>query len=73
MSEDCSQVELFTALLRTVNQDGTGKYSKRIDFLMDDFAMWTRSLTLDELKNIFIPGRSSASLDSVIRRSGGAK
>ena len=73
MSEDCSLVELFTALLRTVNQDGTGKYSKRIDFLMDDFAMWTRSLTLDELKNIFIPGRSSASLDSVIRRSDGAK
>jgi hypothetical protein len=73
MSEDSSKVELFTDLPWTINQDGSGKYSKRIDFLMDDFAMWTRNLTLDELKQIFILGRSGASLNSVINRQKEAK
>lgn len=73
MSEDSSKVDLFTDLPWTINQDGTGKYFRRMNFFMDDFAMWTRSLTLAELKNIFILGRTGASLSSVIRRDNAGK
>ena len=66
MCESSKNLQLFTALPWTINQDGTGTYRKRIDFQLDDFAMWTRSMTIDEIKNIFILGRTGADLKKLI-------
>ena len=67
MTADCADLEFFNDLPWMINQDGTGKYSRRINFLLDDFAMWTRGMTLNEIKNIFIYGRSGASLDKMLK------
>lgn len=49
----------------TINPDIPGK---RSDFQMDDFAVWNRSLTIDEIKNIFISGTGGISIGDLIRK-----
>ena len=67
MTGDFNKIRPFTDMPWNINQDGTGKYPGRIDFQMDDFALWNRALSIDEIKHIFISGTGGIPLSGAVR------
>ena len=55
------------ALPFCIGQDGTGHYAKTFNGDIDDFALWTRSLTRDEIRRIFDAGRQGAELGDLLK------
>ena len=68
MAEDCSGTQLFTSLPWTINPNGASPRQFHLDFQMDEFALWTRSLDLSDLRKIFQAGRSGISLEHLLRK-----
>ncbi len=49
-----------------IGQDGTGNYGKKFVGGVDDFALWTRSLTHEEIRSIYSHGRSGMCLGDML-------
>ncbi len=50
-----------------IGQDGTGAYGKKFVGDVDDFALWTRGLSHQEVKRIYEAGRSGVDLGDLIK------
>ena len=62
MNEKIDGLDVISSMPWTIGQDGTGKYSRKLECIIDDFAFWTRGLDMSELKNIFDNGRKGLPL-----------
>ena len=50
-----------------IGQDGTGGYSKPFAGGVDDFALWTRSLSHDDIRRIYECGRAGMELGDLLK------
>ena len=66
MTDKCSDLAILSEFPWTIGQDGTGKYKFKLDFDLDDFAFWNRSLSLFELKKIFDAGRKGHPIKEIL-------
>ena len=57
---------LKTGLPFCIGQDGTGAYSKKFVGGVDDFALWTRGLSHDEIRRIYEYGRAGMELGDLL-------
>ncbi len=55
-----------TGLPICIGQDGTGNYPCIMNGDIDDFALWTRALSLEDIKSIYEAGRQGLSLGDVL-------
>ena len=56
-----------TGLPFCIGQDGTGGYGKKFVGGVDDFALWTRGLTHDDIRRIHDAGRKGHDLGSLVK------
>ncbi|MBO7654118.1 MAG: hypothetical protein J6U40_04280, partial [Kiritimatiellae bacterium] len=49
-----------------IGQDGTGEYSKKFVGAVDDFALWTRGMTHEEIRSIYECGRAGMPLADLL-------
>ena len=63
---DATDVILSTGLPFCIGQDGTGKYGAPFEGDVDDFALWTRSLSHDDVRKIYEAGRKGISLGELL-------
>ena len=66
IAEDASAINLKTGLPFWIGQDGTGKCKVSLAGDVDDFALWTRALTREEVRRIHDEGRKGNSLGSMV-------
>lgn len=66
MSERIDGLTVAASMPWTLGQDGTGKYSVKLECKMDDFALWTRGLEMSELKTVFEQGCKGIPLKEII-------
>ncbi|MBR0067939.1 MAG: alkaline phosphatase family protein, partial [Kiritimatiellae bacterium] len=66
IAEDASALVLKTGLPFWIGQDGTGKCKVSLKGDVDDFALWTRSLSRDEIRRIHDEGRRGNALGSLL-------
>ncbi|MBQ9429915.1 MAG: alkaline phosphatase family protein [Kiritimatiellae bacterium] len=57
VADDLSDIALNTGLPFFLGQDGTGKYRHPFVGDIDEFSLWTRALTHEEVRRIFESGR----------------
>ena len=50
-----------------IGQDGTGNYDKKFVGKVDDFALWNRALSKDDIQRIYEFGRSGAGLGELLK------
>ena len=50
-----------------IGQDGTGRYGCTYNGFIDDFALWTRTLSHDDVKRIYEAGRKGLALGDCCR------
>ena len=62
IAEDATAINLKTGLPFWIGQDGTGKCKVWMKGDMDDFALWTRSLSHEDVRRIHNAGRRGESL-----------
>ena len=58
---------LATGLSFCIGQDGTGNYDKKFVGDVDDFALWTRGLTHDDIRRIYECGRAGSPLGDLLK------
>ncbi|MBO4286792.1 MAG: alkaline phosphatase family protein [Kiritimatiellae bacterium] len=56
MSENVAKIALATGLPFCLGSDGTGTYKSRFSGGIDDFALWTRTLSHDDVRRIYKAG-----------------
>ncbi len=66
IAEDASALVLKTGLPFWIGQDGTGKCKVSLKGDVDDFALWTRALTREEVRRIHDAGRKGHDLGSML-------
>ena len=49
-----------------LGQDGTGKYPAAFNGDIDDFALWTRSLSYEDVRKIYEAGRNGIPLGDLL-------
>lgn len=67
MAEEASALKLETGLPFYVGQDGTGRYPKTLKADIDEFALWTRGLTHEDVRRIYESGRKGAALGELLK------
>jgi hypothetical protein len=67
ISDDAGAIALTTGLPFWIGQDGTGRCKVAFEGAVDDFALWTRSLSRDEVRRIYEAGRRGEPLSALIR------
>ncbi len=67
ISDDAGAIALKTGLPFWIGQDGTGRCKVSFEGAVDDFALWTRSLSRDEVRRIYEAGRRGEPLSALIR------
>ena len=67
IADEAKALKLATGLPFCIGQDGTGRYGSTFVGGVDDFALWTRALTRDEVRRIYEAGRQGTSLGDLIR------
>ena len=58
---------LATGLPFCIGQDGTGNYDKKFVGDVDDFALWTRGLSHDDIRRIYECGRAGSPLGDLLK------
>lgn len=58
-------MKLKTGFPFVIGQDGTQRCRVALTGDIDDFALWTRSLTHDEIRRIYESGQKGASLGEI--------
>lgn len=66
IADEAKALELASGLPFFVGQDGTGNYQRRFAGDIDDFALWTRHLPLEDIRRIYEAGREGRSLGSLL-------
>ncbi|MBQ9431217.1 MAG: alkaline phosphatase family protein [Kiritimatiellae bacterium] len=67
VSGQFSAATLASGLPFYIGQDGTGNYSKHFVGEVDDFALWTRGLSHDDIRRIYECGRSGMDLGDLLK------
>ena len=67
IAEDASALALKTGLPFWIGQDGTGTCKVSLTGDVDDFALWTRTLTREEVRRIHDEGRKGRALGTLIK------
>lgn len=67
ISEDFTGLKFITGLPFYIGQDGTGRYNSCFNGYVDDFALWTRTLSHDDIRRIFESGRKGCELSELLR------
>ena len=62
MSENAAEIALATGMPFHVGNDGTGRYKCRFAGDFDDFALWTRAMTHEDVRRIYEAGRMGVPL-----------
>lgn len=60
------QAELVSGMPWNIGQDGTGNYQFNYGGKLDDFALWDRALSKEELRTIFDAGRRGLALGELL-------
>lgn len=63
---DAKEIKFATGLPFCLGQDGTGKYPSAFNGDIDDFALWTRALSHDDVRKIYEAGRQGLDLGSLL-------
>lgn len=63
---DAKDVKFKTGLPFFLGQDGTGKYPAAFNGDIDDFALWTRSLSYEDVRKIYESGRNGIPLGDLL-------
>ena len=66
MAEDASAIRFKTGFPFWIGQDGTGKCKVSLSGDVDDFALWTRALSREEVRRIHDEGRKGNALGSLM-------
>ena len=66
LSEDAKEINASTGLPFYIGQDATGAYPRAFDGFVDDFALWTRTLSHDDVRRIFESGRKGIPLGELL-------
>ena len=64
---EAKTLRLETGMPFCLGQDGTGCYPNSFAGGVDDFALWTRALTREEVRRLYEEGRQGTSLGEIIR------
>ena len=59
-------IKLATGLPFCLGQDGTGRYPHTFNGDIDDFALWTRALSHDDVRKIYEAGRKGLALGDLL-------
>ena len=65
IADDMSDIVLDSGLPFYLGQDGTGRYGCTYNGFIDDFALWTRTLSHDDVKRIYEAGRKGLALGDI--------
>ena len=68
IAEDASAISFKTGLPFWIGQDGTGKCKVSMKGDVDDFALWTRPLSHNDIRRIYDAGRRGDSLADLLTR-----
>lgn len=64
---NAKDIKLATGLPFCLGQDGTGKYPSAFNGDIDDFALWTRSLSHEDVRKIYEAGRNGIPLGDLLK------
>ena len=64
---NAKDINFKTGLPFFLGQDGTGKYPAAFNGDIDDFALWTRSLSYDDVRKIYEAGRNGIPLGDLLK------
>ena len=64
---NAKDIKFKTGLPFFLGQDGTGKYPVAFNGDIDDFALWTRSLSYDDVHKIYEAGRNGIPLGDLLK------
>ena len=65
IADDMSDIVLDSGLPFYLGQDGTGRYGCTYNGFIDDFALWTRTLSHDDVKRIYEAGRKGLAVGDI--------
>ena len=66
IAEDASAIVLKTGLPFWIGQDGTGRCTVSMNGDVDDFALWTRSLSHEDVRRIYEEGRRGKTVGDLL-------
>lgn len=66
LSENAKEIDAATGSPFCIGQDVTGVYSCGFDGFVDDFALWTRTLSHDDVRRIYEAGRKGVPLGDML-------
>ena len=66
IADDAKTLKLDAGLPFCIGQDGTGRYPSSFAGGVDDFALWTRALTREEVRRIYESGRQGVPLGELL-------
>ena len=66
IAEDATAISLRTGLPFWIGQDGTGKCKVSLSGDVDDFALWTRSLSHEDVRRIYEEGRRGRAIEDLL-------
>ena len=68
LADDAASMVVANGVPWRIGQDGTGKYPCSFNGQIDDFAVWTRGLSIEELRRIYEAGRKGVSLGDMLEQ-----
>jgi hypothetical protein len=69
MAEKAPEIALATGMPFCLGQDGTSARKNGFSGDIDEFALWTRSLSHDEVRRIYEAGRKGIELGELLEKS----
>lgn len=66
MSENAAKTAFTTGKPFHIGTDGTGNYKYRFNGAVDDFALWTRTLSHEDIRRIYEAGRTGVPLGDLL-------
>ena len=67
MSENVAGMKVATGLPFFIGQDGTGKYNCSFKGDVDEFALWTRTLSHKDVRKVYEAGRNGIEIGELLR------
>ena len=66
ISENASKLNIVSNLPVCIGQDGTGRYQHTFDGVIDEFSMWSRSISHSDVRMIFESNRKGYTLGDML-------
>ena len=67
MSENVAGAKVATGLPFHIGQDGTGKYPHAFNGDVDEFALWTRTLSHEDVRRVYEAGRMGIEIGEMLK------